>query len=285
MFILEKKIPEYLTSRKNIVALVIFTAIFALVFINVYAPFNVNKWLEVTRIRLFLYSSLVILTGMLVIVVSRIIMFLYSKFKHLNYWQYIVWVIGEILSMSFVYAIFVKFILTDSRDFMDIWTISIKNTSLILLLPYTFIWLYFAWRENAVKLDKYSDELLPGSSPAKMIPFTDDNGNMRISIKNDDLLYLSSADNYVTIHYISGGKISKFLIRNSMKNYEEQFKSKSLTRCHRSFMVNIEKVKIIRKEKDGFHLELDAPVNTSLPVSAKYFTSIMDVLSRYSPGN
>jgi len=282
MFILEKEIPDYLTSRKNIVALVVFTAVFALIFINVYAPFEVKSQLDVNKIQLFLYSSLVILTGMLVIVISRIIMFLYSRFKSLNYWQYAIWVLGEILSMAFVYAIFVRFILQYQRDFIDIMTASIKNTSLVLLLPYTIIWLYLSWRENAVKLDKFSDEGLAGSTPSKMIPFHDEKGTMRISIIQDDLVYLSSADNYVTLHYVSGSKMSKFLIRNSLKNYEELFRPLHIIRCHRSFMVNVAKVKIIRKEKDGFHLELDAPSPTLLPVSAKYFTNIMEVLSKFT---
>ena len=125
----EKPIPEYLNKKGNIVTLILFTAIFALVFINVYAPFGADSYLEISGIRLFLYSSFVILTGMLVVVISRIVMYLLSQKRTLSYWRYILWVIAEILVMAFVYSIYVKFILADIRDFMEIFNASMKNTS------------------------------------------------------------------------------------------------------------------------------------------------------------
>lgn len=280
MILLENKIPEYLVSRKNIIKLIIFTALFALIFINVYAPFGVNTWFEVTKIQLFLYSSFVILTGMLVVVTSRVIMYLFCRFSLINYWQYAVWVLVEILSMAFVYSIFVKFILVDQRDFIDIWQISIKNTSLVLLLPYVILWLYFSWKDKNDRLDKMSIQDKPNTIAKKMIPFNDEKGIMRISIKQDDLIYLSAADNYVTIHYISENKIAKFLVRNSLKNLEELLQSSHIIRCHRSFMVNLEKVKIIRKEKDGLHLELDIPGQLALPISNKYSAKVMEGFSK-----
>ena len=106
----EKSIPDYLIRKGNLVRLVIFTAVFALAFINIYDPFSVDSYLELSGIRLFLYSSFVILTGILVVVISRVIMYYYSKIKGINYWRYILWVITEILVMGFVYSIYVKFI-------------------------------------------------------------------------------------------------------------------------------------------------------------------------------
>ena len=64
----EKPIPEYLTRKGNLIRLVIFTAIFALAFINIYDPFKVDTYLEISGIMLFLYSSFVILTGIGVVV-------------------------------------------------------------------------------------------------------------------------------------------------------------------------------------------------------------------------
>ena len=71
----EKPIPDYLTRKGNLIRLVIFTAVFALAFINIYDPFGVDSYLELSGIMMFLYSSFVILTGMLVVVVSRVIMY------------------------------------------------------------------------------------------------------------------------------------------------------------------------------------------------------------------
>jgi len=278
----EKAIPEYLNRKGNIVRLVLFTAAFALIFINVYAPFGADSYLKISGIRLFLYSSFVILTGMLVVVVSRMIMYAYSKKKTLNYWRYVVWVFAEILVMAFVYSIYVKFILADSRDFMLIFNASLKNTSLVILLPYSILWLFFSWQDKSYRLDALKE--LPADNEASgMIPFRDEKGTLRLSLHSGDLLYLEAADNYVSVHYMHRDKLQKFMVRNSLKTYEGQFRNSRIIRCHRSYMVNLDRVDIIRKEKDGLHLVLDSDPPVSLLVTKTYVSVVMEAFSRLSP--
>lgn len=279
----EKAIPDYLTRKGNLVRLVIFTAIFALAFINIYDPFGVDTYLDISGIRLFLYSSFVILTGMLVVVVSRIIMYFYSSSRQLKNWQYFLWVFLEILVMAFVYSIYVKFILADERDFMKIASVSMKNTSLVILLPYAILRLFFSWQDKSTKLQEMENDQPRNRSKGNMIPFRDEKGTLRLSVQQQDLLYLEAADNYVFIYHLHGEKVKKFMVRNSMRAFEAQFKDSSIIRCHRSFMVNIDKVRIIRKEKDGLHLELDSEPTISLLVSKTYVSGVMEAFSRISP--
>ena len=278
----EKAIPEYLNRKGNIVRLILFTAAFALVFINVYAPFGADSYLQLSGIMLFLYSSFVILTGMLVVVVSRVIMYLYNKNKTLNYWRYVVWVVAEIVVMAFVYSIYVKFILVDSRDFMLIFNASLKNTSLVILLPYSILWLFFSWQDKTYKLEALK-ESPADTDRAGMIPFRDEKGTLRLSVHSEDLLYLEAADNYVSVHYMHREKLQKFMVRNSMKTFEEQFRNSRIIRCHRSYMVNLDRVDIIRKEKDGLHLVLDSDPPASLLVTKTYVGVVMEAFSRLSP--
>jgi DNA-binding LytR/AlgR family response regulator len=278
----EKAIPEYLNRKGNIVRLILFTAAFALVFINVYAPFGAGSYLQLSGIRLFLYSSFVILTGMLVVVISRMIMYAYSKKKILNYWRYVAWVFAEILVMAFVYSIYVKFILADSRDFMLIFNASLKNTSLVILLPYSILWLFFSWQDKSYRLDALQE--VPANTEATgMIPFRDEKGTLRLSVHSEDLLYLEAADNYVSVYYIYRDKLQKFMVRNSLKTYEEQFLNSHIIRCHRSYMVNLDRVDIIRKEKEGLHLVLDSDPPVSLLVTRTYVGVVMEAFSRISP--
>ena len=39
-----KSVDDYLVNKKNLVKLIVFTAIFALWFINIYRPFNSESW-------------------------------------------------------------------------------------------------------------------------------------------------------------------------------------------------------------------------------------------------
>jgi len=47
-------------------------------------------------------------------------------------------------------------------------------------------------------------------------------------------------------------------------------------------MVNFEKVKVIRKEKDGLKLDFDDPLISDIPVSKTYVDNVMETFSKYS---
>ncbi len=275
MLIWEKNIPAYLTGKTNILRFVLFTAVFALVFINIYAPFGVETWFNVTELQLFIYSSLVILLGMLVVVISRILMHLISKRKGLRYGEYAMWIFGEIVSLALAYSVIQYFFLHGNADFLTSLKKSVQITALVILLPYAILWLYLSLQEKSRELEKLSKEPVKEGTPYGMIPFHDEKQVLRFSVKSEDLLYLESADNYVYIHYLDHNKISKYIMRNSLKKLEPELVKTGLLRCHRSFMVNFEKVKLIKKEKDGLNLELDTEAKLSLPVSKTYIEQII----------
>jgi hypothetical protein len=279
---LRKPIPSYLTEKVNIIRLILFTALFALVFINIYAPFGADKWFNLTRLEFFTYSSLVILTGVLVVVLSRIIMYYYFKNHLLSYYRYFAWIFAEIMAMALFYALFPKFVLKDVRIFTEIVKQSARNTSLVLLLPYSIMWLYFSWRDKKEQIEKLAGIQALSGNVRDMIPFYDDKSVLKFSVKKENLLYIESDENYVSICYLNKGKVSKYLLRETMKKMEENFSATEIIRCHRSYMVNFEKVKVIRKDKDGLKLELEAPSSIDIPVSKTYVDNVMQTFSRFS---
>ena len=280
MTVLDRNIPGYLTEKSNIIRHILFTALFALVFINIYAPFGVDTWLQVSELRLLFYSSLIILTGMLVIVISRILMYHYCRRKGLSYPGYLAWVAGEIFFMAIVYTILIKAVVDDPREFLDIFKKSVLVTSLVLLLPYSMLWLYFALRDRNFQIQKLIERSPEPEVSPRMIPFYDEKGKLRFSVIPEHLLYLEAADNYVFVHYLDQDKKRKFMIRNSMKNILQSIPGNSLIQCHRSFLVNFDKVRIIRKEKDGLHLELDTADKLSLPVTKTYVEQVLKQFSK-----
>lgn len=277
----QKPIPAYLNEKRNIVRLVVFTSIFALVFINIYSPFGVDRWFNVTRLQFLTYSSLIILTGVLVVVISRIIMFQVCKRYLISIWQYLAWIFTEVLFMALFYTMFEKIFLDDARLFTDLVKLSARNTSLVLLLPYSVLWLYFSWKDKKDQIDRLADIQSFSANPRNMIPFYDEKGILKFSLKKENLLYLEAAENYVNICYLNKGNVSKYLHRNTLKKIEESFSGTEIIRCHRSYMVNFEKVKVIRKDKDGLKLELDNPLTIDLPVSKTYVNTVMQTFSKY----
>ena len=282
MLLIELRIPSYLTEKKNIVRHILFTALFALVFINIYAPFGVETWYNITRLQLIVSSSLVILTGVLVVAVSRVIMYQVARRKQLNYGRYGLWIAAEIICMAMAYTILQEAVVGTQNDFIDTFKSSLTTTLLVLLIPYTRTWLYFSWIEKNRKLEKLESAGSPRTTSMVMIPFHDERGELRFSLKVHDLLYLEAADNYVFIHYQDQNRKAKYMIRNSLKYMEPGLKETGVVRCHRSYMVNFERVKIIKKEKDGLVIELDIPEKNTIPVSKTYVDQVMRIFSTYS---
>jgi hypothetical protein len=277
----QKPIPPYLNEKQNIIRLILFTSLFALVFINAYSPFGADRWYNLTRFEFFTYSSLTILLGVLVVVISRILMYHVCKRHTINIWQYLLWIFAEIFSMALAYGLFEKLFLKDARMFTELVKNSSRNTALVLLLPYSVLWLYFSWRDKKEQIERLADYPSSLENSRNMIPFYDDKGILRFSIKKENLLYLESAENYVNICYLNKGKVSKYLLRDTLKKIEENFSGTEIVRCHRSYMVNFEKVKVIRKDKDGLKLEFDNPSVTDIPVSKTYVNTVMQTFSKY----
>jgi hypothetical protein len=274
-------------KKSNVIQLILLTAAFALLFINIFQPFNSRNWYpNISEFKYFFFSSLIILTGMLVVVVSRLIMLHYTRTRELLVWQFALHVIGEVVFMSLFYTIFSRYFprIGAERELLEIFVQSSKNTAWVLLLPYSILWLYFALREKNRLLEKISKtETEPVATRRNLIAFPDEKGELKISIDQENLLYVDSADNYATIHYLNKSKLSHYLIRNSLKWIEENMTHETpLVRCHRSFIVNLDKVKVLRKTKDGIFMEMDAINTPDIPVSKTYYQRVMDKFSKYS---
>ncbi len=279
---LNQKIPVYLIYKKNIVRLILFTAGFALLFINLYSPFDVRNWfgLKLKTQELFLYSSLVILTGVLVAVISRVILYHYNKKEiKTKLWAFLLIIGLEVICMSLFYTIYESaFIKDDTRSYLEVFEASLLNTALVLLLPYAVLWLYFSWQDKSYRIKELTETEEPPTTDGKtMVPFKDEKGTMRILLKLDDILYLKGADNYVSIFYKNKNSVSKFLLRNTIKNLEDQIKDYPITRCHRSYMVNFEIIKIIRRDKGIHVLELDTDPPIEVPLSKKYMNEVFQL--------
>ncbi len=266
-----KPIPSYIYKKSNITLLVIFTALFALVFINWYEPFMSKEWYPgLSDFMFFFYSSLLILVGVVVVAVSRILLYQFSKKYLIKTWMFILWILGEIAIMSAIYTVLSFAVDHDPNENpFSVMKLAAKNTALVLLIPYAISLMYFSLDEKSRLLKKIR-EVREQDSGSAIIPFYDEKCELRLSIKKENLLYIESADNYVNICYSNKDKVSTFLLRNTLKNMEDALTGTNILRCHRSFIVNFDHVAMIRRGKDGVFVEFDIPGVNIIPVSKSY---------------
>ncbi|MEG0950252.1 MAG: LytTR family transcriptional regulator DNA-binding domain-containing protein [Bacteroidales bacterium] len=281
MNIFKLNIPAYLYEKKNLIKLVLLTAAFALVFINIYKPFSSESWYNVSQTKFFFFSSLIILTGVLVVVISRVIMYYRTRKHTISYALYAWWILIEIFAMSAFYTLY-TLKLNPERDLWTTFKSSTINTSLVLLLPYSVLWLYFSWQDTVRKLELLEENNNTPNLAGSILNFYDEKGELRFSVKKEGLLYIESADNYVVIWYYNKGIVSKYMLRNSLKNMESMLKDTHIMRCHRSYMVNFDQVKVIRREKNGVYLQMDVDHVPDIPISRSYSEKAMGWFSQFS---
>jgi DNA-binding LytR/AlgR family response regulator len=137
------------------------------------------------------------------------------------------------------------------------------------------IWLYLSWKDKKLKLEAISHSTGSTNTANVMIPFRDERGVLRLSVKKCDFLYCRGNDNYVTIYYDNGNSVSKFLIRNTLKRIETALSEFSLVRTHRSYIINFDKVKLIERDKEGMKIRLDSPHDIVIPISATYLDDVL----------
>jgi len=110
------------------------------------------------------------------------------------------------------------------------------------------------------------------------IEFVSENKSDYFQVFLEQIMLIKSASNYIEIIYKAGEKISRRLIRNTIKNTEELFsKYPSLIRCHRSCIVNKNYIHKLHKGGDGLKLILfDYP--QEIHVSRQYALKIKEAL-------
>lgn len=134
---------------------------------------------------------------------------------------------------------------------------------------------YSKKREKVRKSEKYRPKKLPITPKKELIVFKDDKGIVCLSLLPENLFYIESDTNYITIYYSNQEKMEKYLMRSSLKMVLEQNNNDILVRCHRSYIVNFDKVKLYKKEKEGGILELANDSLKPISVSKSYLENVL----------
>jgi hypothetical protein len=280
--LLFREIPDYLKDKSTIITQVMFVSVFALVFINLYSPFNASSWFEVGRIEFFFYSSAFILTGMLVIVFSKLVFVVLVRRIRFTYLHFAAWNLMEIVLLASAYLVVDLVLLKSNADLVDRFISLLFITLLVLAIPYSISWMWLSLKDNRTKLENFTEDTSLEFREKQMITFRDETEKLRFSIKSRDILFVESTDNYVTVHTVEKGKIKKIMLRNTMKRLEKELEGTLIQRCHRSYMVNFENIKLVKLISTNLYIYIDFPEEIRIPVSRTYAEHVHEFLNRVS---
>lgn len=279
-------IPQFIYKKSNQVAMIIFVPIFALLFISIYSPFDFDRidtdtrflaWLNISRELLVqLITIFLILMGMAVAAVSRWLMSFYTRRRDISYVNYIAWIACEILAMTIIFTLATVLFTDTEKGVITLFKNTLIKTFFILLIPYTMCYIYFIWQERVAQLRLLRERIAEDETALQTayVQIFDTKGEMRLSVRREHLLLIESADNYICVWYTNNNSPKKVLVRNTMKQVAQQLASTHIQQCHRSYMVNLELVKVMRREKEGMFVEFGIAGVPDVPISKTYADSI-----------
>lgn len=280
-----KPIPPFIYKKKSQITMVLFVPLFTVLFLLIYKPLNFDQigrqylaWLNwPDDLKVILVTCCVGVIGMAVAAVSRLIMTAYTKKHAISYVKYAVWIACEIIFLTLIYTIFsVATSHTHPLTVTGIFRNTLVKTILILLIPYSITYICFVWRERVKELKTIRRRLEEDENALQKayVQLFDEKGKMHLSVRRENLLVIESADNYVCVWYLNGESIKKVMIRTTLKQVSEQLAATNILRCHRSYMINLDRVKVLRREKEGIFVEFGIEGVPDIPISKTYSESI-----------
>jgi hypothetical protein len=209
----------------------------------------------------------------------------------MTYLSYIIWCILEITAVGGIYTwITVLNIPLHGEVPLDVFSRSLLYGAISLGIPYLIAGMYFAIidKNNTIRLMNYenvvTDEAPRENTSKQKITLFDNSGTLKLSLSPENLYYIESDDNYIKVWYTdSKGDLKQYMLRCRLKTVEESFKGSGLVRCNRKYIVNIKKVSMLRKESDGYVLDLANEVIPPLPITKTYTDAILSYFTDESP--
>ena len=285
------KIPGYLLGKYQLIGTVTFSVLFAVVFLNIYIPFSDTAWFGLGNSITFIHTVIFIAMSILILILSRILMYRSKKVFELTYLTYTIWCIVEIMMIcGFYTALTLDMSLPYEESQWKTFVRALLYGVIALGIPYLIAGMYFAIidKNNTIKLMSYEnvvmDEPIKPDTKMQKITLFDNSGALKLSLNPDNLYYIESDDNYIKVWYTdSRGDLKQYMLRCRLKTVEESFKGSGLVRCNRKYIVNINKVAMLRKESEGYVLDLANETIPPLPVTKTYTDTILSWFTDNQP--
>lgn len=267
-----------------------FTVLFAIVFLNIYIPYSQTAWFGLGNSTTFIKTLLFVGISLIILIGSRMMMYHSKKFFKLTILTYSLWCIGETAAIAGIYSWITNSIETailgESEEYFYK---AFMYGAIALGVPNIIAGMYLSIidKNNTIKLMSYENVVTeegPVEGPLKKITLFDNSGALKLSLNIESLYYIESDDNYIKVWYTDNkGELRQYMLRCRLKTIEESFKGSSLVRCNRKYIVNIDKVEVLRKESDAYVLDLDNEMIPPIPVTKTYTDIVLAHFTEQQP--
>ena len=279
------KIPDSYFKGNIMACYILLIPMYAFFFLIGAKPFHLDTFMQVTQGQLAFRAAIMASIELAVVLISRLSMLLVRSKHQIRYTGFIIWELMEGVAITMFCALFVWLMDKRTMLYVDLLPKMFLITCSILVFPYIIVALVSELKDkdyqiarNMVTIEKYASGQIGREDST--LPFLDEKKALKLAVTANVVLYIEAADNYVNICYLNNDKMVKFPLRNTMRAIEQICESNVIVRCHRSFYVNLRKVRAIQKGPDGLFAELTYKAAPRIPVSSTYSETVTGKFSK-----
>ena len=278
---LQQPYPLFENRWRIILSISLFIALFILVF----QPFGISNY---TGEYKHLFESGYGVVTLIVLIIDLFVFpffledwFISQKWTVLKQMIWQLWILFSIGLGNFLYSsIFLQF----SNGFQA-FLIYQFYTLVVGVLPILIITILHqnALLSENLKLANEMNGDLTGFNvlqvPDEKVRISAENNKDKIEINQSDFIYIGSTGNYIQVFYLVKNELKSILLRNTLKQIEEQVKDcPAILKCHRAFLVNKDKILRVKGNSQGLRLVLKDTTD-EIPVSRNYSKSLREIIT------
>ncbi len=271
--------------RKIQIPAIFISGLFVFLFIFIFQPYGLDNFETNNNILLIAAGyGLIVFT---VLTISYIIIpLIWKSFFKYNFWNiglHIAFLIFNLAIIAIINIFYDK--LTGFYELKSSFFLNILHTFSIGLFPIIIV---IAIIDRVILKTKQSEKIASQITIEDSgNPSTQDTINKPIIILDNkeeiifyekELLCFQANDNYVNIYFLKNNIVKKKMVRITLSEIEKQIKKHpKITRCHRSYIVNLDKISELKgtKQKKVFRIKA---VNFLIPVSRSFSKFILEKL-------
>ena len=215
-----KQLPDYFRGKNQLIYTVTFAALFSIVFLLLSLPFSHNSWMALGNSRFFAFTVLFATGSLLLVALSKFVMYKTRNILRMTFLGYILWCIAEVVVICLAYS-FITVPITGIgwEQFPETLGNALLYGTISLIIPYILAGMYFAIQDKnqTIRLMNYGNVVLDENVlPSKLEKITlfDNSGDLKLCVSASNLFYIESDDNYIKVWYSdSKGDLKRYMLR------------------------------------------------------------------------
>ena len=273
---LNKPFPGYPNIKYKIGVPILF-GIFVSAFLFIFKPFGIDISDNFQVFRLIIAGTA---TTIIMLFYSLIFPLFFPKFCNYDNWnikRHTIYILLHFILIAIANS-FIAYFFGDSnnRD-STLFFLSLESLAQTItigsfpVLALTFLLERMLFKKNQKTAQTTTEKInLRDKITNKLIKISSQNNKEIIETNNSDFLYIKSDGNYCTVFIKNAQKIKKKIIRATLKKIENDFSQNAkIVRCHKSYIINLDKVKEVTGNARGYSFFIDE-IEFSIPVSRNF---------------